>query len=156
MKNALFDGDLKEEVYMDAPSSFDGRDDLSEMNRLKKSFSLKFEIKDLKFLRYFLRIEVAQSNRGMVVSQQKLVGIPIDPSQKLGDDKESDLVDMYRDQRLVGRLIYLSHTRPDLAFVVSMVTWRSKKQNVVARSSAKVEYRSMAHGVCEMLWLKGY
>lgn len=25
---------------------------------------------------------------------------------------------------------------------------------MVARSSAKVEYRSMAHGVCEMLWLK--
>ena len=53
------------------------RDDLSEMNRLKKSFSLKFEIKDLKFLRYFLRIEVAQSNRGMVVSQQKYVMISL-------------------------------------------------------------------------------
>ena len=30
----------------------------------------------------------------------------------------------------------------------------NKKQNVVARSSAKVEYQAMAHGVCEMLWLK--
>ena len=56
------------------------------------------------------------------MSGYRLVGIPINPSQKLGDDKESDLVDMYRDQRLVGRLIYLSHTRPDLAFVMSMVS----------------------------------
>ena len=36
MKNALFDGDLKEEVYMDAPSSFDGRFGL-KVCKLKKS-----------------------------------------------------------------------------------------------------------------------
>jgi len=36
----------------------------------------------------------------------------------------------------------------------NLVTWRSKKQNVVARSSAEAEYRSMAQGICEMIWLK--
>ena len=35
-----------------------------------------------------------------------------------------------------------------------MVTWRSKKQSVVARSSAEAEYRAMAQGVCELLWLQ--
>lgn len=35
-----------------------------------------------------------------------------------------------------------------------MVTWRSKKQAVVARSSAEAEFRAMAHGVCELLWLR--
>lgn len=30
----------------------------------------------------------------------------------------------------------------------------SKKQNVVAQFSAKSEFRAMAHGVCELLWLK--
>jgi hypothetical protein len=34
------------------------------------------------------------------------------------------------------------------------VTWRSKKQNVVARSSAEAEFRAMAQGICELLWLK--
>ncbi|KAK9924401.1 hypothetical protein M0R45_032770 [Rubus argutus] len=36
----------------------------------------------------------------------------------------------------------------------NLVTWKSKKQKVVARSSAEAEYRGMAHGVCELLWLK--
>lgn len=35
----------------------------------------------------------------------------------------------------------------------NLVTWRSKKQVVVARSSAEAELRSVAHGVCEALWL---
>lgn len=34
----------------------------------------------------------------------------------------------------------------------NLVTWRSKKQNLVARSSAEVEYRDMTLGVCEVLW----
>eukprot|EP00268_Persea_americana_P058474 TRINITY_DN70731_c0_g1_i1.p1 TRINITY_DN70731_c0_g1~~TRINITY_DN70731_c0_g1_i1.p1 ORF type:complete len:196 (+),score=22.87 TRINITY_DN70731_c0_g1_i1:1-588(+) len=34
------------------------------------------------------------------------------------------------------------------------VTWRSKKQPIVARSSAEAEYRGMAFGVCELLWLR--
>lgn len=36
----------------------------------------------------------------------------------------------------------------------NLVTWRSKKQNFVARSSAEAEYRGMVHGVCEILWIK--
>ncbi|KAJ4713234.1 Retrovirus-related Pol polyprotein from transposon TNT 1-94 [Melia azedarach] len=34
------------------------------------------------------------------------------------------------------------------------VTWRSKKQSVVARSSAEAEFKSMALGICEVMWLK--
>jgi len=36
----------------------------------------------------------------------------------------------------------------------NLVTWRSKKQNVIARSSAEAEFRAMALGVCELLWMK--
>nr|KYP66558.1 Copia protein [Cajanus cajan] len=105
--------------------------------------------------------------------------------------EEDIAVDKEMYQRLVGRLIYLSHTRPDIAFAVSLVsqfmhqpkeahlqaalrivqylkgtpgrgilfkrnkmTWKSKKQSVVARSSAEAEFRAMAHGICELLWLK--
>ena len=34
------------------------------------------------------------------------------------------------------------------------MTWRSKKQNVVARSSVEAEFRAMAKGICELLWLR--
>ena len=36
----------------------------------------------------------------------------------------------------------------------NLVTWQSKKLGVVARSSAEAEYRGMAKGVCELLWIK--
>ena len=36
----------------------------------------------------------------------------------------------------------------------NLVTWRSKKQKVVVRSSAEAEFRGMTHGVCELLWIK--
>ena len=36
----------------------------------------------------------------------------------------------------------------------NLVTWRSKKQNVVPRSSAEAEFIAMAQGVCELLWMK--
>ncbi|PON66810.1 Ribonuclease H-like domain containing protein, partial [Trema orientale] len=36
----------------------------------------------------------------------------------------------------------------------NLVTWRSKKQNVVARSSAEAEFRALAQGICELMWLK--
>ena len=36
----------------------------------------------------------------------------------------------------------------------NLVTWRSKKQNVVALLSTEAEFRGMAKGLCELLWLR--
>ncbi|KAL4012021.1 hypothetical protein IC575_029093 [Cucumis melo] len=139
---------------------------------------------------------------------------PIEFKCKLGNSDDQVSVDKEQYQRLVGKLIYLSHTRPDISFAVSvvsqfmqapyekhmeainrilrylkntpgkglmfrktnrktneaytgsdwtgsvidkkstsgyctfvwgnLVTWRSKKQSVVARSSAKAEYKAMS------------
>lgn len=113
------------------------KDVVSEMNRLKTSLSSTFEIKNLGYMRYFLGMEVARSKKGIVVSQQKYIldhlketamsscrsaDTPIDLNRKLGDEKEGDPLNTARYQKLVGKLIYLSHTRPNIALVVSLVS----------------------------------
>ncbi|RVW26484.1 Retrovirus-related Pol polyprotein from transposon RE2 [Vitis vinifera] len=149
---------------------------------------------DLGNLKYFLGMEIARSKKGIAVSQRKYVldllnetgmlgckpaETPMDTTVKLEESDGSAPVDKGRYQRLVGKLIYLSHTRPDIGFSVSvvnadwagsvtdrrstsgycsfvwgnLVTWRSKKQSVVARSSAEAEVRAMAQGICEGIWL---
>ena len=112
-------------------------DDIVEMSILKQNLAMEFEIKDLGQLKYFLGMEVARSNKDIVVSQWKYIldllketGIsgrkpsdtPIEANSKLGEVKNGVPVDNGRYQILVGRLIYLSHTRPDIAFAVSMVS----------------------------------
>ena len=47
---------------------------------------------------------------------------PIDPNKKLGDGEQGESVDIGQYQRLVAKLIYLFHTRLDIAFAVSLVS----------------------------------
>ena len=82
-------------------------------------------------------MEIARSKMGIGVSQRKYVldllkeigmlggktvDTPINYTAKLGTVKGSALVDKGRYQRLVKKLIYLSHTRLDIAFSVSVVS----------------------------------
>lgn len=51
----------------------------------------------------------------------KLADTPINSNVKFGDLKTSKSVDKGKFQRLVSKLIYLSHAKPDISFVVSYV-----------------------------------
>lgn len=52
----------------------------------------------------------------------KPVEIPMDLNTKLGAQTGGPTVDQGMYQRLVGKLIYLTHTRPDISFAVSIVS----------------------------------
>ena len=73
----------------------------------------------------------------------------------LFSEKEVQDIKGYTDSDWVGNQTDRRSTSGYFTFVEgNLVTWRSKKQKVVARSSAEAEYRGMAHGVCELLWVK--
>ena len=106
-----------------------------EVERLKKVLAIEFEVKYLGQMRYFLGIEVTRSKKGISISHRKYVLDLLIETDMLGC-KPSDIpikarkrtksdgipVDREKYQRLVDRLIYLSHTRPDIAFAVSVVS----------------------------------
>jgi hypothetical protein len=63
-------------------------------------------------------------------------------------------MDTYTDADWAGAVDVRQSTSGYFTFVGgNLVTWRNKKQNVVACSSVKAEFRGMALGVCETLWL---
>ncbi|CAL2227906.1 unnamed protein product [Prunus armeniaca] len=61
----------------------------------------------------------------------------------------------YTDADYAGNITDRRSTSGYFTFVGgNLVTWHSKKQNVVSRSSAEFEYRGIAQGFCEILWLR--
>jgi len=112
-------------------------DDAEEISILQEQLSTEFEMKDLGGLKYFLRIKVARSRQGIFLSQRKYVldlltevglleckpvDTPIVQNHKLGEYTDQEPANKERYQRSMGKLIYLSHTHPDIAYVVSVVS----------------------------------
>ncbi|KAE8721931.1 pentatricopeptide repeat-containing protein [Hibiscus syriacus] len=250
IKNAFLNGNLEEESprawfdrFAKAMTQNDDMiitgSDIEEIEKLKMNLAKEFETKDLGSMRYFLGMEVARSEEGLVINQRKYVldllaetgmldckpvETPMEPGLKFCKERTGNPVNKESYQRLVGKLIYLSLTRPDIAYSVSivsqhmsdpreehleavnrilrflkftpgaglifrknqdrtvkvytdaswggeltdrrsvsgyctyvwgnLVTWRSKKQTVVSRSSAESEFKAMALGICEGMWIK--
>ena len=109
--------------------------DPDERKALQSYLSSEFEIKDLGHLKYFLGIEVSRSDKEIFLSQRKYAldllqetgmsacqpaNTPVEVGFKLCVKTNQVPVDKGRYQRLVGRLMYLAHTRPDLTYALSI------------------------------------
>ncbi|GKU85914.1 hypothetical protein SLEP1_g514 [Rubroshorea leprosula] len=145
VKNAFLNDDLVEEVYMKPPSRLEhppnkvcllnphdislfirktnhgmvllllyvddmiiNRDDISGIHDLKQFLSHKFEMKDLGVLNYFLGLETTFT--------------PLKPNVRLTSIDGYPLTDLTRYRQLVGSLIYLTTTQPNIAFAVHVVS----------------------------------
>jgi len=64
-------------------------------------------------------------------------------------------IDGYTDADWAGDAHDIRSTLSYFTFVGgNLVSWKSKKQKVVALSSVKAEFRGMSKGLCELLWLR--
>nr|XP_016449977.1 PREDICTED: uncharacterized mitochondrial protein AtMg00810-like [Nicotiana tabacum] len=122
---------------------------LKLIKQVRKDLQERFKIKDLGELKYFLGIEFSRSQEGIVMCQRKYAlelvselglasakptATPLEFNHKLTSiefDKQipdvrstvdKELEDKGGYQRLVGRLLYLTMTRPDIAFVVQVLS----------------------------------
>ncbi|CAM8948160.1 unnamed protein product [Rhodiola kirilowii] len=107
------------------------------MEAVKAYINSCFSIKDLGPLKYFLGIEVTRSPASIFINQRKydmelldgtgLLGckpskVPMDSKHTLGLSTSELMHDPTEYRRLVGRLIYLNVTRPDLAYPVHILS----------------------------------
>jgi hypothetical protein len=111
--------------------------DLEMLHEFKLSMMKEFEMTDMGELHHFLGIEVTQSNKGVFISQESYakeilkkfnmadcnpVSTPCITGLKLSKVGEGKLVNSTMYRSLVGNLMYLTATRPDLAYAISLVS----------------------------------
>jgi hypothetical protein len=115
---------------------FTGNDE-GMFRTFKQSIMKEFEMTDLGKMKYFLGIEVTQSAGGIFICQKKYarevlerfrmddcnpVQVPIIPGTKLTRDGEGEKIDSTYYKQMIGSLMYMTATRPDLTYAVSLIS----------------------------------
>jgi hypothetical protein len=108
-----------------------------ELTNFKHAMQSEFEMTNLGIMKYFLGIEVDQSTKGIFVCQKKYAANIIkifrmeecNPAEtliplgtKLSKKDEGPTVDPTLYKSLVGSLLYLTTTRPDIVYAASLVS----------------------------------
>ncbi|XP_057535385.1 uncharacterized mitochondrial protein AtMg00810-like [Amaranthus tricolor] len=103
------------------------------IDEFKKSMMSKYEMTDLGAMKYFLGMQVKQSPDKIFLSQEKYAEDmlkkfnmsnckPMATNEKLSKNDGKEKVDASLYRSLVGSLIYLTNTRPDIFHTVSIIS----------------------------------
>ncbi|GJV17645.1 putative ribonuclease H-like domain-containing protein [Tanacetum coccineum] len=99
----------------------------------EKMMHKRFQISFMGELTFFLGLQVQQKEDGIFISQDKYVAdilkkfdfvtvkiasTPIEPNKALVKDEEVDNVDLHLYRSMIGSLMYLTTSRPDITFAV--------------------------------------
>ncbi|KAL4362450.1 hypothetical protein GQ457_04G012430 [Hibiscus cannabinus] len=118
----------------------------------KEEMKKKFEMTDLGLMNYFLGMEVHQGEDGIFISQRKYandvlkkfkmqnckpVSTPLVVNEKLSKVDGQRKVDAKEYRSLVGSLLYLTATRPDLMFAASLLSRFMTEPSDVHMGAAK-------------------
>jgi hypothetical protein len=111
--------------------------DSTSISPLTYFLDTQFKLKDLGPLKFFLGLEIARNSKGISICQKKYaldileddgllaakpVTFPMETNLKLSRTSGESLVDPTSYRRLVGRLLYLTITRPDIAYSVQILS----------------------------------
>ncbi|GJW81376.1 ribonuclease H-like domain-containing protein [Tanacetum coccineum] len=92
----------------------------------------KFQMRSMKELTFFLGLQVQQKKDGIFISQDKYVAeilkkfdfaivkttsTPMEPNKALVKDEEADNVDVHLYRSMIGSLMYLTASRPDIIYL---------------------------------------
>ena len=112
-------------------------DDMQGIQDLKHFLGCQFEMKDLDLLNYFLGLEVSSSADSYYLTQakytsnlisqasitdSKIIDTPIEYNYRLSSHDGESLSDATLYRQLVGSLIYLTVTRPNISYAVHVVS----------------------------------
>lgn len=104
-----------------------------EIHFTKLALHNQFTIKDLDLARYFLGIEIQRNGSGTLLNQRKYIldilsdtgltgckpaSFPLPQGLKLSSDSGSPIAEADTFRRLIGRLLYLTMTIPDISYAV--------------------------------------
>lgn len=122
------------------------------IKEFKEQMASKFDMSDLGKLSYYVGIEVEQGKEYIQLKQSgyakkilEKVGMsdcnstkyPMDPKEVLHKDEMGIPVDATEFKSIIGGLRYLVHTRPDLAYSVSIVSRFMERPTLLHQNAAK-------------------
>jgi hypothetical protein len=111
--------------------------DVDSVTQLIVFLNSKFKLKDLGTLKFFLWLEISRTSKGISLSQRKYIleiledsgllaakpsKFPMETNMKLSRSSGVLLADPTSYKRLVGRLLYLTITRPDISYSVKLLS----------------------------------